>query len=158
MGTLHGHGIGLASRGAHQSRQRGIRCEVGCRPRAPYFHSLSGGWILGSWADNSFFTEYAASRAFGAGDPAHALYASYRLTYLATQLGEAVRTDTLVNRFDHHRRFAHQASAGFNFRMPAIPASAGFRHAPGHRLHAGRAGLWKERNRTCHSSWISISA
>lgn len=91
-----------------------------------YFHSLSGGWIIGSWADNSVFGEYAASRGFGKGDPAHSLYASYRLTYLATQPSDAVAEDSLVNRFNHRRRFAHQATAGFLFRLPAFPVLPDF--------------------------------
>ena len=91
-----------------------------------YFHSLSGGWIIGSWTDNSVFGEYAASRIFGKGDPAHSLYASYRLTYLATQPADAVVEDSLSRRFDHRRRFAHQATAGILFRLPAIPVLPDF--------------------------------
>lgn len=85
------------------------------------FHSLSGGWIVGMWADNSFFAEYAASRAFGRGDNAHALYASYRLTRLATQPDDVFKTDSLALRFNTRRRLAQQATVGFHIRLPAIP-------------------------------------
>ena len=85
------------------------------------FHSLSGGWIVGMWADNSFFTEYAASRAFGEGDNAHALYASCRLTHLATQPADVFLTDSLNLRFNNKKRFANQATLGFHLRMPEFP-------------------------------------
>ncbi|MEO7424258.1 MAG: hypothetical protein ABI036_03665, partial [Fibrobacteria bacterium] len=39
-------------------------------------HSLSAGWGVGMWADNSYFLEYAASRDLGA----HSLYSNYRFT------------------------------------------------------------------------------
>lgn len=85
-------------------------------------HSLSGGWIIGAWADNSFFGEYAASRTFGAltGPDAHALYASYRLTYLATQPEEAIRTERFAIGFKHKNRIAHQATLGVYLRLPDI--------------------------------------
>lgn len=91
-----------------------------------FHHSLSGGWIVGAWSDNSFFGEYAASRAFGAGDSAHALYASYRYTRLATQPDEAIRSDSLVLSFGSHTRIAHQATLGFHWRLPAFPVLPDF--------------------------------
>lgn len=90
--------------------------------KSPNFHhSLSGGWIVGMWADNSFFGEYAASRAFGPGSDAHALYFSYRLTRLATQPTEVFGTDSLSNSFMHNNRTAHQGTVGLQVRLPAWP-------------------------------------
>jgi hypothetical protein len=76
-------------------------------------HSLSAGWGVGMWADNAWFGEYAASRDFGP----HALYGSYRFTHMATQPAEL---DSSFNswKFESHRRYAHQASFGFFYRMP----------------------------------------
>lgn len=91
-------------------------------PAFRLFHSVSGGWGVGMWADNSFFGEYAASRAFGrgGGGDAHALYANYRLTRLATQPGEVFGTDSLAGRFLHKRRWAQQAGLGFHCRLPDL--------------------------------------
>lgn len=91
-----------------------------------FFHSASGGWIIGMWSDNSFFGEYAASRVFGKGGAAgdaHALYASYRLTHLATQPDEIFinESTTLAQSFAHKKRWANQATVGFHVRMPALP-------------------------------------
>lgn len=76
-------------------------------------HSLSAGWGVGMWADNSYFVEYAASRNLGA----HALYGSYRFTYLATQPGDL---DSSFNtwKFTSHRRTIHQAALGLYVKMP----------------------------------------
>lgn len=78
-------------------------------------HSLSAGWIIGMWADNSWFSEYAASRAFGE----HALYGNYRVTYLATQPLEVSRF-AAKGHFGNSNRFAHQASLGFYWKIPEI--------------------------------------
>jgi hypothetical protein len=88
-----------------------------------FFHTASGGWIVGMWSDNSFFGEYAASRAFGTGYDAHALYGSWRLTRLATQPDEVFVTDTTTGMpsFGTRRRWANQATVGFHVRLPAIP-------------------------------------
>jgi hypothetical protein len=94
--------------------------------RGRFHHSASGGWIVGAWTDNSFFGEYAASRAFGPGDSAHALYASYRLTRLGTPIDEAIRSDSLVPSFGSHTRLAHQATLGFHWRLPALPVLPDF--------------------------------
>lgn len=89
-------------------------------------HSLSGGWIVGAWSDNSFFGEYAASRSFGSGDSAHAFYGSYRFTRLATQPEDAFNEDSLVFSFGSRTRFAHQATLGFHVRLPALPVLPDF--------------------------------
>lgn len=93
--------------------------------RGGYHHSLSGGWIVGSWTDNSFFGEYAGSRAFGGkGDSAHAVYASYRYTRLATQPEDAVQQDSL--RFASRTRHAHQATLGLQWTLPSWPVVPDF--------------------------------
>jgi hypothetical protein len=76
-------------------------------------HSLSAGWGVGMWADNSYFAEYAASRSFGA----HALYGSYRFTYLATQPSQL--DSSFDNwKFTSRRRSIHQAALGLYFQLP----------------------------------------
>ncbi|HKP96271.1 MAG TPA: hypothetical protein VJ385_10975 [Fibrobacteria bacterium] len=76
-------------------------------------HSLSAGWGVGMWADNSYFAEYAASRGLGP----HALYGSYRYTYLATQPAEL--DSSFDNwKFAHHRRSIHQAALGLYVKLP----------------------------------------
>jgi hypothetical protein len=76
-------------------------------------HSLSAGWGVGMWADNSYFAEYAASRSFGP----HALYGSYRFTYLATQPPQL--DSSFSNwKFTSHQRSIHQAALGMYFKLP----------------------------------------
>ncbi len=76
-------------------------------------HSLSAGWGVGMWADNSYFLEYAASRDLGK----HALYANYRFTWLATQPSDL---DSSFNnwKFTSHRRYVNQAALGLYLKMP----------------------------------------
>jgi hypothetical protein len=76
-------------------------------------HSLSGGWGVGMWADNSWFLEYAASRDFGK----HALYGNYRHTWLATQPTDIDKS--FENwKFTSHRSYADQAALGLFLRLP----------------------------------------
>jgi hypothetical protein len=84
------------------------------------FHSLSGGWIVGMWADNSFFGEYALSRPFGKGSNAHAAYASYRLLRLATPPNEVFGKEDQAFEFRRNPRWAHQASLGFHASIPDL--------------------------------------
>jgi len=76
-----------------------------------WHHSISAGWGIGNWADNSWFLEYAWSYPITANT---LFYASFRETYLATQFLDLRITDN--NRdddlFGHSRRFLHQASTG----------------------------------------------
>lgn len=78
-------------------------------------HSLSAGWEVGMWADNSYFLEYAASRPFGA----NALYANYRFTWLATQQGDLERSFEEW-KFVSKRRYANQFSFGFDWKIRKI--------------------------------------
>lgn len=87
----------------------------------PYHHSLSAGFGIGAWADNSYFCEYALSRAFGASD----LFVNYRATYLATQITYLKGAED-KRRFDSRQRFINQASAGFYWRLPDIPVLPDF--------------------------------
>lgn len=87
----------------------------------PYHHSLSGGWGIGIWADNSYFLEYALSRAFGGSD----LFASYRGTRLATQIADLGGSEN-DRRFKSKRRLIHQATFGFSWALPAIPVIPDF--------------------------------
>ncbi|HKP97908.1 MAG TPA: hypothetical protein VJ385_19385 [Fibrobacteria bacterium] len=79
----------------------------------PYHHSLSAGWGIGAWADNSWFLEYAASRAYGASD----LFFNYRATYLASQFAD-LREAEDTRHFDSRRRLIHQAALGFKCILP----------------------------------------
>lgn len=89
--------------------------------RLGLFHAVSGGWIVGMWADNSYFGEYALSRPFGKGSNAHALYASYRLSRLATPPGEVFGDDeNRILEFRRNPRWAHQASLGFHVSIPDL--------------------------------------
>ncbi len=78
-------------------------------------HSLSAGWGVGMWADNSWFLEYAASRSYGP----HALYANYRYTWLASQPQDL---DSSFNawKFVSHKRHVQQAAFGLFLRLPKI--------------------------------------
>jgi hypothetical protein len=87
----------------------------------PYHHSLSAGWGIGIWADNSWFVEYALSRSWGGND----LFAGYRGTYLATQFPDLDDAES-DRRFGSKRRFIHQANIGFKWMLPDIPVVPDF--------------------------------
>lgn len=87
----------------------------------PYHHSISAGWIIGVWADNSWFLEYALSRSWGRND----LFAGYRGTYLASQIGDLENAER-DRRFTPNRRFIHQADVGFKWSLPEIPVVPDF--------------------------------
>lgn len=78
-------------------------------------HSLSGGWGIGMWADNSWFLEYAASKTLGN----QTFYLGYRYTALATQPQDL--EDSFEEwKFAHRPRDIQQASLGWFFRLPEI--------------------------------------
>lgn len=79
-------------------------------------HSLSAGWGIGAWVDNSWFVEYAASRAFGGG----AAFFNYRYTRLATQ-PEDLDSSFDAGRFVSLTGSSHQWSLGWYHRMPVFP-------------------------------------
>lgn len=81
----------------------------------PYHHSLSAGWGIGFWADDSYFLEYAASRSWGEND----LFVNYRAIYLASQLADLTGSVD-VRRFRSKRRLIHQSSLGFKWALPDI--------------------------------------
>ena len=87
----------------------------------PYRHSLSAGWGIGIWADNSWFLEYALSRSWGGND----LFAGYRGTYLASQMSDLDDAES-DRRFGFKRRFIHQADIGFKWTLPRIPVVPDF--------------------------------
>jgi hypothetical protein len=89
--------------------------------KRPWHHSLSAGWGIGVWADNSYFLEYALSRSWGE----NALFANYRATHLATQFADLVDAET-DRRFAIHPRLIHQASLGFDWELPEIPVIPDF--------------------------------
>jgi hypothetical protein len=78
-------------------------------------HSLSAGWMIGAWADNSYFAEYAISKIWGE----NCLFANYRFTRLATQPADLV--DSFDDKyFNHKQRWIHQASLGFTWTLPEV--------------------------------------
>lgn len=79
-------------------------------------HSLSAGWGVGAWVDNTWFAEYAVARAFGK----CALFGSYRFSLLATQPTDL---DSSFNaaRFVPFPHLAHQVSLGWFQPLAAIP-------------------------------------
>lgn len=87
----------------------------------PYHHSLSAGWGIGIWADNSWFLEYAFSRSWGGND----MFAGYRGTYLASQISDLDDSEG-DRRFGSKRRFIHQADFGFKWILPDIPVVPDF--------------------------------
>lgn len=87
----------------------------------PFHHSLTGGLGIGAWADNSYFGEYALSRAFGSND----LFVNYRATYLASQIVDIMGSESRRH-FQSRRRMIHQASLGFFWTLPALPVLPDF--------------------------------
>jgi hypothetical protein len=79
-------------------------------------HSLSAGWGIGAWVDNSWFVEYAASRAFGD----DAVFLNYRYTRVATQ-PEDLDSSFDAGRFVPLPGSAHQWAVGWYHKLPAIP-------------------------------------
>ena len=82
---------------------------------AKFHHSLTGGWGVGNWADNSWFLEYAASRDLGR----HSFYGNYRYTRLATQAPE-INESAEAWKFESQTGHSHQAALGFFLRLPDI--------------------------------------
>jgi len=74
-------------------------------------HSISLGWGIGNWADNSWFAEYAWSYPLRY---SMLFYINARETYLATLLADLrpAKGSGRDNFFGHQRRFLHQLSAG----------------------------------------------
>jgi hypothetical protein len=83
--------------------------------KIPVVHSLSAGWGVGMWADNSYFLEYAASHAFGP----NALYGNYRFTWLATQ-PEDIQTSFDTWKFRSYRQAINQCAFGFYWKWPDV--------------------------------------
>jgi hypothetical protein len=79
-------------------------------------HSLSAGWGVGAWVDNTWFAEYAAARSFGKS----ALFASYRYSALATQ-PENFDSSSRAGRFVRFPHYAQQVALGWYQRIPALP-------------------------------------
>jgi hypothetical protein len=78
-------------------------------------HSLSAGWGIGVWADNSYFLEYALSHSLGESS----LFGNYRATQLASQISDLGNAEK-NRKFDSHQRLIHQASIGFTWSLPEI--------------------------------------
>lgn len=79
-------------------------------------HSLSAGWGVGAWVDNTWFAEYAAARSFGKS----ALFASYRYSALATQ-PENIDSSARTGHFMRFPHYAQQVSLGWYQHVPALP-------------------------------------
>ncbi|MBF0430022.1 MAG: hypothetical protein HQK83_01985 [Fibrobacteria bacterium] len=77
-----------------------------------YRHSLSAGWGIGMWADNTLFMEYGASTLLGM----HILFANFRASYIATQFFKVFEED-IDSPFTHRQRMVYQSSLGLYFRV-----------------------------------------
>lgn len=84
-------------------------------------HSLSGGWGIGMWADNTLFAEYAVSGKIRRSS----LFLNIRTTYLATQFFKVFSED-IDKPFTHNQRLIYQAGAGFSYILPDIPVLPDF--------------------------------
>jgi hypothetical protein len=82
-------------------------------------HSLSMGWGIGAWADNTVFTEYALGRGQGTFLPFIRPFVNTRLTYLATQPSDFTASNSYQG-FPSYRRWIGQASLGSEFVLPDI--------------------------------------
>jgi hypothetical protein len=127
-----GYRLGVAGRlGPFPGADIGLRLEAPTNPVSAEFdlrlglpapragawrHSLSGGWIIGAWADNSWFAEYAWSHDWGG----NAVFANYRATNLATQFADLADAEG-SRRFASRRRLIHQVSLGWIWNLPAVP-------------------------------------
>jgi hypothetical protein len=123
FGPFAGAEIGLHLEGPTNPASAEFDVKVGLpMPQGrPFHHSLSGGVGIGAWADNSYFGEYALSRAFGASD----LFVDYRATYLASQLSDLKGSESRLH-FGTRRRLIHQASLGFLWALPDVPVLPDF--------------------------------
>jgi hypothetical protein len=81
------------------------------------FHSLSAGWGVGAWVDNTWFAEYAAARPFFG---ECALFAGYRFSALATQPDD-FDSSSSAGRFVRIPHYAHQIALGWYQHVPFIP-------------------------------------
>jgi hypothetical protein len=81
----------------------------------PFRHSLSAGWIVGNWSDNSWFSEYAVNGPFGES----CLYGNYRVTYLATQYQDLEYAFEKWH-FISNQKFIHQVATGFYWKLPDV--------------------------------------
>ena len=126
-----GYRLGIAgTKGPIRGMEIGLHLEAPTQPASAEFdfkaglpaparlnihHSLSVGWGIGLWADNSWFGEYALSRVLGPGD----LFCGYRATWLASQTADLTGA-TDDRRFPSRRRLIHQADVGYMWNLPAI--------------------------------------
>ncbi len=78
-------------------------------------HTLSAGWGIGLWADNSYFLEYALSKEW----KKFLFFSNYRLTYLATQAADLQRTSDSL-RFFRNQKSINQISFGAKWDWPEI--------------------------------------
>lgn len=90
-----------------------------------FYHSISAGWGLGMWPDNTYFLEYGISRP----GERWTFYANFRESYLATQIAdldidkpeyEDDGKDHTGELFIHRQRWYHQVAAGLEYELPAI--------------------------------------
>ncbi len=80
-------------------------------------HSATVGYIMGAWADNSYYAGYALSHSVGKG----LAYASFRTTLMATQTPDIDSENTgNTFKFSHNRTLVHQLTTGFMWFMPVL--------------------------------------
>jgi hypothetical protein len=80
-----------------------------------FHHSLSTGWGIGMWADNTFFAEYAASIRYRW----ISVFTNLRATYLATQFFKVFQSD-MDHPLTHQQQWVGQAGLGFKAGLPRL--------------------------------------
>ncbi len=87
-------------------------------PRLPIknvHHALGAGFLIGAWADNGYFGDYAISKSFGKNE----LYSSFRILYhntLITQMEDMAENFKIP----HKRRWVYQSALGGKWVLPEL--------------------------------------
>ncbi|MBF0430573.1 MAG: hypothetical protein HQK83_04805 [Fibrobacteria bacterium] len=80
-------------------------------------HSVAMGYIMGAWADNSWYLGYAISHEIGK----NLVYGSFRSTLMATQMMDNGTEDADESfKFVHNRKLVHMLTTGFMWFIPDI--------------------------------------
>ncbi len=74
-------------------------------------HSISAGWVIGNWADNTLFMEYAFSKDFLATN----LYINIRESYVATQTYDLDIDGGEDDVFIHNQKWVTQLGFGMRY-------------------------------------------
>ena len=84
----------------------------GPAPEASWRHSMTLGWGIGNWADNTWYAEYGISNQLS---ESALLFGNLRESILSTQISDLEMEQTQSRLFANHRRLLSQASFGMRF-------------------------------------------